>query len=53
MSKESHLLEKPSPAPDPRKWKALLAEVELAEKLRVEPSPDSSQPPSTSSPSIQ
>jgi hypothetical protein len=50
---ESHLLEKPSPAPDPRKWKTLLAEVELAERLRVEPSPDSSQPPSTSSPSTQ
>jgi hypothetical protein len=43
---ESHLLESP-PGADSKRWKALLAEVELAEKLRVEPSPDSPQSPST------
>jgi S1-C subfamily serine protease len=43
---ESHLLERPA-GTDPRRWKALLAEVALAEKLRVEPSPDSPQSPST------
>ncbi|HEX3557475.1 MAG TPA: trypsin-like peptidase domain-containing protein [Thermoanaerobaculia bacterium] len=50
---ESRLLERPSPGPDRKRWKALLAEVEVAEKLRVESAP---QPPEASpepSPSIQ
>ncbi|MBW8875716.1 MAG: trypsin-like peptidase domain-containing protein [Acidobacteria bacterium] len=53
---ESHLLERPSPGPNLKRWKALLAEAELAEKLRVEPTPDSGTPPlqpSQPSPSIQ
>ncbi len=37
---ESHLLERPAGA-DSKGWKALLAEVELAEKLRVESTPQS------------
>ncbi len=54
---EAHLLERPVPSPDPRKWKALLAEVELAEKiesLRFEPSQTpGAAPPPEPSPSIQ
>ena len=53
---ESHLLERPSPGPNVKKWKALLAAVEAAEKLRVEPAPESGTPPpqpSPPSPSIQ
>ena len=37
---ESHLLERPAGA-DSRRWKALLGEVELAKKLRVESTPQS------------
>jgi S1-C subfamily serine protease len=48
---ESHLLETPA-GTDVRSWKALLAEVETAEKLRVEPSPDSGAA-TPQSPSIQ
>jgi hypothetical protein len=47
---ESHLLERPA-GTDTGRWKSLLAEVELAEKLRVETPP--AQSPSTPSPSIQ
>jgi serine protease Do len=51
---ESHLLERPIPGPDLQRWKALLAEVDLTEKLRVEPSQTPGATPSPeSSPSIQ
>ncbi|HEV7509035.1 MAG TPA: trypsin-like peptidase domain-containing protein [Thermoanaerobaculia bacterium] len=51
---ESHLLERPVPAPDLERWKAFLAEVTLAEKLRVEPAQTPGPTPSPeSSPSIQ
>jgi hypothetical protein len=33
---EAHLLEPPQPAPDLRKWQDLLAEVETAERFRVD-----------------
>jgi hypothetical protein len=51
---ESHLLERPMPGPDLRRWKALLAEVELTEKLRVEPAQTPGAAPSPApSPSTQ
>jgi hypothetical protein len=46
---ESRLLERP-PGADSKRWKALLAEAELAERLRVEPP---AQSPSTPLPSTQ
>lgn len=33
---ESHLVDPPQPAPDPEKWKDLLADVAAAERLRVD-----------------
>jgi hypothetical protein len=51
---ESQILERPTPAPDLERWKAFLAEVELAEKLRVEPAQTPGAAPSPEpSPSIQ
>jgi hypothetical protein len=51
---ESHLVERPVPGPDLRRWKALLAEVDLTEKLRVEPAQTPGAAPSSApSPSIQ
>ena len=34
---ESHLVDPPQPVPDPGKWQDLLAELEAAERLRVDP----------------
>jgi len=51
---ESQMLERPTPAPDLERWKAFLAEVELAEKLRIEPPQTPGAAPSPEpSPSIQ
>ncbi|MFY9820022.1 MAG: serine protease, partial [Thermoanaerobaculia bacterium] len=50
---ESHLLERPVPGPDLPRWKALLTEVALTEKLRVEPLQTPGAPPPESSPSTQ
>jgi serine protease Do len=51
---ESHLVERPVPGPDLQRWKALLAEVDLTEKLRVEPAQTPGAAPSPApSPSIQ
>ena len=49
---ESHLVERPVPGPDLERWKALLAEVDLTEKLRVEPAQTPGPSPAPS-PSIQ
>ena len=47
---ESHLVPRPEPGPSLKKWKALLAQVAVAEKLHVEATPaqepESSAPPS-------
>ncbi|HEX4965293.1 MAG TPA: serine protease [Thermoanaerobaculia bacterium] len=52
---ETRLLERPVPAPNLKKWRTLLAEIEAAEKLRVEqPSlaqPSEAAPPPEPSPS--
>jgi len=50
---ESNLLARPVPGPDLQRWKALLTEVDLTEKLRVEPSQTPGAPPPESSPSTQ
>lgn len=49
---ESQMLEPPTPAPDLERWKAFLTEVELAEKLRIDPPQTPGDPPEPS-PSIQ